>query len=78
MLCGSLDGRGVWGRMDTYISMTESLYCPLEIATRLLIGYTSMQNTNFLRAGSDISCFIEQEMSYLLYRVSYLFYCIRS
>jgi len=23
MLCGSLDGRGVWGRMDTCIHMTE-------------------------------------------------------
>ena len=22
MLCGSLDGKGVWGRMDTYISET--------------------------------------------------------
>ena len=21
MLCGSLDGKGVWGRMDTYICM---------------------------------------------------------
>ena len=25
MLCGSLDGREVWGRMDTCICMTESL-----------------------------------------------------
>ena len=25
MLCGSLDGRGVWGRIDTCISMAESL-----------------------------------------------------
>ena len=25
ILCGSLDGRGVWGRMDTYICMSESL-----------------------------------------------------
>ena len=24
-LCGSLDGRGVWGRMDTSICMAESL-----------------------------------------------------
>ena len=24
-LCGSLDGRGVWGRMDTSICMSESL-----------------------------------------------------
>ena len=29
MLCGSLDGRGIWGRMDTCICMAESLrYSP--------------------------------------------------
>ena len=27
MLCASLDGRGVWGRMDTRIRMAESLCC---------------------------------------------------
>ena len=27
VVCGSLDGRGVWGRMDTCICMTESLCC---------------------------------------------------
>ena len=27
MLCGSLDGRGIWGRMDTCICMAESLRC---------------------------------------------------
>ena len=43
-LCGSLDGRGVWGRMDTCISTAESLdYSPQTITT-LLIGYTSIQN----------------------------------
>ena len=30
MLCGSLDGRGVWGRINTYICMTESLCCSLD------------------------------------------------
>ena len=25
MLCGSLRGRGVWGRMDTYMCMAESI-----------------------------------------------------
>ena len=28
MLCGNLDGRGIWGRMDTCIGMAESLCCP--------------------------------------------------
>ena len=42
MLCGSLDGRGVWGRMDTCICLAESLCCPPETITTLLIVYTSI------------------------------------
>ena len=34
-----LDGRGVWGRMDTCIGMAESLHCLPETITTLLIGY---------------------------------------
>ena len=33
MLCGSLDGRGLWGRMDTCICMAESLCHSPEIIT---------------------------------------------
>ena len=40
MLCGSLDGRGVWGRMDTCICMAESLRSSPETVTTLSIGYT--------------------------------------
>ena len=36
ILCGSLDGRGVWGRMDTCISMVESLCCPPETVVNWL------------------------------------------
>ena len=39
MLCGSLDERQVWGRMDTCICMTESLHCSPET-----ISYTPIQN----------------------------------
>ena len=39
MLCGSLDGKAVWGRMDT-----EFLPCSLRSITALLIGDTSEQN----------------------------------
>ena len=46
VLGGSLDGRGVWGRMDTYIRMTESFCCSPETIT-LLISYTSIQNKKF-------------------------------
>ena len=44
MLCGSLDGRGVWGRMDPCICMTESICCSPEIMTTMLISYTLIQN----------------------------------
>ena len=33
MLYGSLDGRRVWGRMDTYICMTEFLCCSPKTVT---------------------------------------------
>ena len=46
MLCGSLDGRGVWGRIDTCIFMVESLCHPPETITTLLINYTPIQNKN--------------------------------
>ena len=39
MLCGSLDRRGVWGRMYTFMCMAESLFCLPETITTLLIGY---------------------------------------
>ena len=48
MLCGSLDARGVWGRMDTCMCMTESLHCSPETITKLLIGYTPIQNASLL------------------------------
>ena len=44
MLCGSLDGKGVWGRMDIGIQMAESFHCSPEAITTLLIGYTIIQN----------------------------------
>ena len=51
MLCGSLDGKGVWGRMDIYgcicICIAESLHCSPETITTLLIGYTPTQNKKF-------------------------------
>ena len=47
MLCGSLDGRGVWEGMDTCISMAEFLCCVPESIKTLLIGYTPIQNKKF-------------------------------
>ena len=43
-LYGSLDGRVVWGRTDTCMCMAESLCCPLESISILLIGYAPIQN----------------------------------
>ena len=39
--CPSLDGTGVWGRMDTCICMAESLHCSPETITTLLFGYAA-------------------------------------
>ena len=43
VFCGSLDGRGVWGRMDTRICTAESLHCLPETVTTLLLGCTPLQ-----------------------------------
>ena len=45
MLCGSLDGRGVWGRRDTCTCMAESLCGSPETITTLLTRYTPIQNS---------------------------------
>ena len=48
MLHGSLDRRGIWGRIDTCIHKAESLsFLPETIAATvitLLIAYTEVQN----------------------------------
>ena len=43
MLCGSLNRRRVWGRMDTCVCMAETLCCSPQTLTTLLISYTSIQ-----------------------------------
>ena len=44
VLCASLGGKGLWWRLDTCVSMVESLPCLPETTTTLLIGYTPIQN----------------------------------
>ena len=39
MLCGSLDWRGVWGKIDTCMCMAESLCYSQDAIITLLIGY---------------------------------------
>ena len=48
-LCGSLDGRGIGGEMDTCLCMVESFCCPPETITILLISQTSIQNKKLLK-----------------------------
>ena len=54
MVCGSLDGRGVWGRMDTCICIQV---CSPETITTLLIGYTPIQNKKFFKKEAHIISF---------------------
>ena len=42
MLCGSLDGSRVWGRMDMGICMAESLRCSSETIIRLFVNQLSL------------------------------------
>ena len=55
MLCGSLDGRGVWETMDTCICMAESLCCLPEIITMLLTCYSPKQSKKFNKKKSEVS-----------------------
>ena len=61
MLCGSLNGMGVCGRMDTCICMAESLCCPPETITSLLIDYNHILNKKFLRRyGENIYIYVNK------------------
>ena len=60
MLHGSLDGRGVWGRMDTCICMTGSLHCSCETVTTWLIGYSPIQNESLIIRRSQCEGFITE------------------
>ena len=56
MLCGSLDGRGVWKRMDTCTCMAESLHCSPATITPLLIGFTTTTTTTKLLQSCPTLC----------------------
>ena len=61
---GSLDGRGVWERMDTCICVAESLHCLPETITTLLIGYIPIQNKKDFK--KKIECVLKsQELLHL-------------
>ena len=43
-VCAGLEGKGVWGRMDTRVCRAESLRWSPEAAITLLPGFTPIQN----------------------------------
>ena len=51
MLCASLDGRGIWGRMDTCIRTPEFFQCSSETITALLTGYNPIHKKSFKKRG---------------------------
>ena len=53
MLCGSLDGRGVWGRMDTCMYMAESLCCSHETIRTLFINWLGFPSGS---VGKESAC----------------------
>ena len=54
MIRPSLDGKGVWERMDICICMAESLHCSPETTTILLIGYIPQNKIKSLKFGEKI------------------------
>ena len=54
MLSARLDGRVVWGRVDTCVCTAESLHCSPETATTLLTGYTPTQNVVGVKKNKNI------------------------
>ena len=55
MSCGSLNGKRVWGRMDTCMCTAESLCCPPETITILLIDYTPIQTKKLKKKNTRIT-----------------------
>ena len=50
MLCGSLEGRRVWERMHPCICTAESLCCPPETITTLLMAVLQHRITGLLKS----------------------------
>ena len=62
MFCASLDGRRVWGRMDTCVWMAESLHCSPETTTTLIVCYILIQNKKFkVKKKNETEAFGENE-----------------
>ena len=66
MLWTSLEGRGVWGRINTCICMADSLHCSPETITAMLISYISIQNKKVLKIVFNIHSRIYLNVKYTL------------
>ena len=53
MLCDSLDGRGVWEKMETYICMPEFLHCSPETITTLFVNQLCPNTNKKLKKGTE-------------------------
>ena len=58
VLCGSLDGREVWGRMDTCIYVAESLCCAPETTQHC---YSAILPYKIFKKNFFKSCFLDKE-----------------
>ena len=56
MLCGSLVGWGIWGRIDAYIWIAESLCYPPETIITLLIKYVCVHAQSCLTLWNPMDC----------------------
>ena len=75
--CGSLDGRGVWGRTD--ICKAKSFHCSPGTITTLLTAYIPMQNKKFKKKKSplyycNLSLFPNSQKPYFL--ITKIHFCI--
>ena len=57
VLCGKLDGRGVWGRINACVCMAKSLCCSPETIMTLLISYTQNKIKSLKKVQAIVSIF---------------------
>ena len=67
--CGSLNGRGLWGRTDTCICVSESFCCSPETITTLFVNwlYSSTKLKVKKRLSSNQNCIHFQVLFHLAY-----------
>ena len=59
MLYGSLDGKGTWRKMDTWICMADILWCSPETIRTLLVGYIPTQKYKVVKKTKALWHFLD-------------------